>query len=258
MNNPNAKRFIKKRRNSNARKLFIKVLGYFVFCYEQVISEEKQYSYTYISKKTSSTVEDFLKKRFVFDYLRKRKLQLTYQNQLSQNLGRNTTEIETLYFYPEPEAEYTQNDLLKSDKIDVLVTNLPLKDDWSDVEKEDLYFVFEYKRLLNKTKNASYITDTQKFVDRKYTFFRFPFNGMVGIIEKSKIPVLDIIEDIETKLKNSTTIKSIESDGKILSPFIIPSTTFNYCRLATHYHNNNQGKIEVFHLFFDYSKILID
>ena len=164
------------------------------------------------------------------------------------------TEIEGLLFFPETETEYTQSTILRDDKIDVFITNLLLTDNWHDVEKEDLYFVFEFKRLLNTKKNLNYLSDTQKFVERKYSQFRFPFNGMIGLVEKSSVSISKIIEDIEKKLKQHQIIKSIDKDGEFLTNYSIEN--FKYCKISRHNHNSQKGTIEVFHLFFDYSEII--
>jgi len=255
MVNKNPARFIKKRRNKNARKLFHKVIKYFVFCYLKSIHDKVTYSLAYIEKDTKIKVEDFLKDRFVIDYLRKRENKLAYQEQLFVQSGMKIRDIENLLFFPETEVEYVQGSFLRNDKIDVLVTNLPLDDYWADVDNESIYFVFEFKRLKNTSKNPAYLTDTEKFVNRKYSQFRFPYNGMVGLVEKSSISINEIIEDLEEKLQKHSIIKSIPNKGKILKPFNLIG--FEKCKISSHQHNSEARTIDVIHMFFDYSKIIV-
>ena len=121
--------------------------------------------------------------------------------------------------------------------------------------EEDIYFAIECKRLKNTTSvdSALYVTDIQKFVERQYKF-RFPFEGMIGFVEKSSILIDVIIDDINKRLRNHSTIRTIQE----LTPFAIHKK-FEYCRLSKH--NKNVPKvftIEVYHLFFDYSRIIVD
>jgi len=255
MPNSRATIFVQNRRNSNARKLFLKVVGYFAYCYQKIIQDKVTYSESYVKQHTSSQLEDYLKKRLVHDYLRKRENKLAYQEIISAQISRRFNGLENLLFYSEPEEEFVQNEIERRDKIDILVANLGLSDNWNDVDRESLHFVFECKRLLNTRKSDEYLSDTVKFIQRSYSSFRFPFNGMLGFVEKGTIPVLEIIEDIEKRLSNHTIIKSIKSGNKILQ--FVEIDSFDFCRLSQHQHNSQNSEIEVIHLFFDYSGVIV-
>jgi hypothetical protein len=255
MHNPQPNIFIQKRRNSNARKLFVKVVGYFTYCYQKIIDDKTTYSESYVNQKTSYKLEDYLKTRFVLDYLRKRNNKLSYQKLLSQKLNRQFNGIENLHFHSEPEEEFIQDGIEKRDKIDIHVTNLGLVDNWNDVDNENLYFAFECKRLLNTKKSNDYLSDTIKFTTRNYSSFRFPFNGMLGFVENSSISIREIIDDLENRLVNHATINSVKYSGKIWHPFEIEN--FEYCRLSKHRHDSSNTCIEIFHLFLDYSEIIV-
>ncbi|MEL6717339.1 MAG: hypothetical protein AAFO82_15740 [Bacteroidota bacterium] len=240
--------FIKQRRNSNARKLFLKIIDYVVFCYNNILQDQITYSKKYCLENTAYHLEDYLKIRLVVDYLQKRdnKLNCSYPN-----------EILELEFNYETEKEYMQEGKLKSDKIDVIVSNLNLNNQWNDIERENLYFVFECKRLLNKSKSNLYLSDIEKFVQREYTAFRFPFNGLIGFVEKSTFSINEIIEDIDHKLQKHELINSVSKNDEelIMQPYQI--NHFKNGRISKHLHIN-KGDIEVFHLFFDYSAIIVD
>ena len=107
--------------------------------------------------------------------------------------------------------------------------------------------------LKNTSNNNLYIADIQKFAERKYNF-RFPFETMIGFVEKSSITIEEIISDINCKLENHAVIKTSQ---KLISFQI--REDFNECRLSKHEKNLTKTiLIEIYHLFFDYSKIIVD
>ena len=96
------------------------------------------------------------------------------------------------------------------------------------------------------------MTDIQKFVEREHTF-RFPFEGMIGFVEKSSISIDAIINDINERLRNHSNIITAQK----LIPF--PIKDFDYCRISKHNKNHPiRILIEVYHLFFDYSNLIVE
>lgn len=228
--------------------LFKEVLNYFVYSYRQMLNDKEQYSKQDCEVKTTFKFEDYLKWNFVKKYLQNE------QNKIKSGIK----EIAYLSFQFETEKEYIQDETIKTDKIDIFISNLGLNTSWNNEVKEDHYFAFECKRLKNTRKNNEYITDIEKFVQRDYwqTGFRFPFNGLIGFVEKSTTLLEKIINDIDIKLKNHNKIKSFKNKGIILDKY--PIYDFDRCHLSKHRHNSVSIIIEVYHLFFDYSSIIVD
>ncbi|MFK7946769.1 MAG: hypothetical protein AB8G11_04205 [Saprospiraceae bacterium] len=224
------------------------MIEYVCYSYQQIVTTNVTYSRSYCKEQTKYTFEDFLKIRLVVDFLQNRsnKLNFKYAN-----------EIEPLTFQYETEKEYEQDKFLKSDKIDIFISNLGIQKYWQNMNNEDLYFAVECKRLSNKGKSNEYLTDTQKFTDRNYKTFRFPFNGMAGFIEKlSTSSISQVINDLDNRLLTHQHITSEIKNNKILHDF--PMQDFQYCRVGKHYHSVTNQKIEVFHIFLNYSNNIVD
>jgi len=245
MNERNAEIFAQKRFITHSKKLFLKVLEYVVFCYIHLKNDNEHkkvyYSIDYCKKHTKFKFEDYLKRKFVNDYLQNLKNHFHY------------SEIQRIDFQYETEKDYEQGGIKASDKIDIFISNLGLKSNWCGIKREDSYFAIECKRLKNTSYNSLYIADIQKFVERAYNF-RFPFETMIGFVEKSSITIDEIINDMNSKLENHPVIKTT----KKLIPFQIQKN-FNKCRLSEHKKKIHKTiLIKIYHLFFDYSKIIID
>jgi len=234
---------LERRKTNRAKNIFIKVLDYFVFCYNLILENKDTISEAECAQNTKFDFEYFIKEHLVTKYLQNKNVKLSFRH----------SEIKNLLFEQEPAKSYIENGIKRRDLVDICVLNLEL--DWLNVNKENQYFAFECKRLKNKSKNNEYITDIQKFVNREYEF-RFPFTGMIGFIEKSKIDIPDIIADIDSKIKTHKHIKSKVLNDKVLIPFQM--TDFEYCRTSNHEHKTNNKNIEVYHLFFNYTNIIVE
>lgn len=238
-----AHKFTEKRAIKLSKKRFIRVIEYVVFCYNLLKKDNEENHICYSKKKKPKKIafEDWLKIRFVEDYLQQFKRHL----QCSQ--------IEKIRFNYETEKTYIDSiGEIRKDKIDVFISNLGLQKYWGTVAEEDIYFALECKRLKNTSHNADYVTDIQKFVEREHKF-RFPFEGMIGFVEESSISIDAIISDINERLRNHSTIITTQE----LIPFLIKN--FDSCRFSKHI-KNHPGKIliELYHLFFDYSGLIVD
>jgi len=246
MSNLQATKFKPANNLKYSQKIFITITEYVVFCYEQLRKDFKNgtmtppfYSRKYCKKYTKFKFEDYLKKEFVNNYLQEQK----------KNFG--SIEIEGFDFQYETEKDYTKDGIKASDKIDIFISNLGLQAYWNEIKRENIYFVFECKIIRNTSQNNVYINDIQKFVEREYEF-RLPFEGLIGFIEKKSISIDKIIADINTKLQKHPNITTTQT----LTPF--PINNFQYCRLSKHKQNfPPHNLIEVYHLFFDYSNIIV-
>ena len=166
--------------------------------------------------------------------------------------------IQLLEFQQETNKTYIQNGIKSVDEIDIFVSSLGLTSSWGNVKIEDIYFAFECKRLKNTSKNNAYISDIEKFVQRDYwqTGFRFPYNGLIGFVEKSSISIDEIISDVDFRLKNHKIIKSIKTGSNILVK--ASYSNFDFVRKSKHKHNSTLNIIEVNHLFLDYSNTIVE
>lgn len=231
-------------KNDVTKTLFLNILQYMVFCYNKLLSDNVKFSKQACKENTSLKFEDYLKFRFIDNYL----------NRPTNKRDCTIYDIQTITFQAEVEKLYTINNYTQGDKIDIFVSNLSLNHFGNNVAQEDIYFAFECKRLANTSKNNDYINDIVKFVERSYNF-RLPYNGMIGFVEKYNPSVDSIISDIENKLQKHQSIKSIASNGNILQKF--PIQNIVYGRYSMHNHNYQNHKIEIGHLFLDYSKMVI-
>lgn len=244
----NSNSFIKQRKNIFvAENLFKKVLQYFVFCFKKQQSDKVKYSRIEIEKiYKGKKTENYLRNRFLFDYLRKNRKQF------------GDIEIESLYFLPEPGVEYKENNKIGDDLVDIFVLGLPKNCINSKYDREEHYFAFECKRIKSKqTIDNEYLTDITKFINRDYwkTGFRFPFNGMLGFVEHKTPNIPKIIDNLESKLFDENYNTIINQNIRTLQEHKIPD--FEYCKISNHKHNNVKNiSIKIYHLFFDYSNII--
>jgi len=243
----NANKFARKRVIKEPKKLFFQVIEYIAFCYNYLVQDNAQgnvyYSQSDPAHNKTYHFEDWLKVRFMEDYLQKQRNNFHHDD------------VREMRFYSESEKSFTDLDgKIKRDKIDIFITNLNLgsQNYWAkNAVEEDIYFVVECKRLKGNSKNVEYLTDIQKFVERQYKT-RFLFTGMIAFIEKSSISIDKIIADINTKLQKHTHITTTQT----LTLF--PINNFQYCRLSKHEQSfPPHNLIEVYHLFFDYSNIIV-
>ena len=236
-----ARKFIQKRKIRHAKVLFLQTLEYVVFCYNRLKQDNEKTTVCYRKTDVDFAFEDWLKIRLVEDYLQQQRDHFHYST------------IKEIRFQYETEKMYkdTKNKQ-RRDKIDIFITNLGLQTYWSGVVEEDVYFSIECKRLKNRSKNAEYLTDIQKFTEREYKF-RFLFEGMIGFVEKSSIDIVTIINDINKRLQDTPSIITTQE----LTPFKVKN--FQYHRLSKHKKNfPPNAQFEVHHLFFDYSNMIVD
>jgi len=229
---------LEKRQINRAKNLFEKVVQYFTYCYNKILTDDVKINQKNLNLETALAFENHLKWHLVLE--KKKKNRTNYEIQ----------EISEFEYRCEP-AELYKSDKTHEDKIDIQVSNLNFK--WQEIDRELIYFAFECKRLQGISKNNEYITDIYKFVTREYKF-RFPFTGMIGFVEKSKKTIPEIVADIELKLSKNSEIKSFKIENKILNKFQIQN--FDYSYLSKHQHNTLISTIEVYHLFMNYSIII--
>ncbi len=120
-------------------------------------------------------------------------------------------------------------------------------------KKQKAYYTIECKRLDNVSTtgisglNAKYVSNgIERFISRKYASY-YRVNAMIGFVVE-KMDIHQNIEKINTLLETSYTINTTK---KITNSNFIKDFEFHYH--SGHKDNNNQ-KLGIYHLMFDFSK----
>ncbi len=204
-----------------------------IHSYETILAKEVVFDY---SKRGKIKQEDFLRNRFVDDYL---------ENELS--LIDTGTEYFTIN--KEVSEEYTSiiDTELHNDPIDIHIVDKALKNSWGKSTKP--YFAIECKRLGSI---SDYINDTKKFTQRSYTRLRLPYEGQLGFIENKKWNHQIVSDKINDNLLSHSEIETIRQ----LEALVLRER-FNGSYYSEHY-KKDKTQFCIFHLFFDYSEIVLN
>lgn len=244
----NAKKFIQNRGKGTVSITYNRIqyiMSYAIECYQILLIDKPIYSKSHVAKHTTYHFEDYLKMEFVDGYLVKNKHLLT---------GRASS-LDDITFNYETIKRFT--DLIdgkdKSDKIDVYVNRLGLKDKWA-VPEEHLYLAIECKRITTQSDCKDYIEDIQKFCDREHKQLRIPFESQIAFIENSKLTHASVSNEINCnrRLNLNFTITTLQylKAIKIHSSFLGSYSSV---------HKKNYKKkdtFEIFHLLLDYSELV--
>lgn len=222
------------------RKRIKDIVWYSVECYKLLLRDAPTYSKKYVKENTTYSFEDYLKMEFVDNYLVKNKGLLTGK----------VSGLEEINFEYESVKRYTDiSGVEKSDKIDIYINKIGLKN-YLSVEDEYAYFVFECKRINQLPDSAAYISDIQKFADRKHKVLRLPFEGMIAFIESTNLSEAQLADEINKRLKASSNVKT--------SQYLTAVTIYkDFAGRYDSSHKKNydvQEGFSIFHLLFDYSK----
>ena len=219
------------------------IISYIVECYNLLMLDKPSFSKSFVAQNTTFHFEDYLKMEFVDNYLIKKKQLLAAK---LSSLEKVTFNYETIQRFTD-----TSDGKEKSDKIDVYVNRLGLKDEWA-VDEEHLYLAIECKRIGILSDCQEYIGDIEKFCNRDYSRLRIPFESQIAFIESSKIDHSAISANINSRLKSSTTIIT----KKPLTSLAF-SKTFGGSYFSIHKKTfKKKGPFKVFHLLFDYSQLV--
>lgn len=240
----NASVFTSKRKHSITKHRIENVLWYISECYLLLVKDGKPCSKSYVKTNTTIPFEDYLRFRLVEDYLVKNKVLL--KNRISG--------LDEINFTAESQKEYIdiKDRKQKPDKIDIFINRLGLNNIWGAYD-EEIYFAVECKRIKGISDTSQYIGDIAKFTNRDYIGFRLPFEGQLGFVETS-IPHLDITNRINEKLQKENNIIT----DMVLNPCMLnPNVTSTY--ISKHKRNtDNKEPFFIYHLFLDYSNIVVD
>lgn len=219
------------------------IMQYVIDCYLVMLEEKPQYSISDVDETTTYKFEDYLSDCFVDDYLRTNREKYFSQTQLSQIIF--TKQSSERYFDHKTR-------LYKFDFIDIYVTRLNLDNELCS--NPEPYLAIECKRFYKSSSVDEYIDDIRKFTERDYYLARLPFEAQIAFIESPKYAHNITVGNINQKLQNHPSIKTIQS----LKPNQFHQ---NFDASYSSRHERNFGEKNVFtvyHLFFDYTKIVVN
>lgn len=243
----NATSFINNRpnRTSITSNRIKAILWYFEECNRLQSDEGVKYSISWVRENTKINFEDYLKFEFIDNYLTRNK----------HLLKDRISELENINFVAETQKRYidtTDNNLQKVDKIDIFISRLGVQNEWSDVD-ENIYFSVECKRIKKLSDTSDYVSDIAKFTTRQHTNLRLPFEGQLAFVENISLSNSSITKKINSHLEEHQVINT----EKYLSYTNIHSSDNIYHST----HRKSFGKNELFsvyHLLFDYTKIVLE
>jgi len=219
------------------------IISYVIECYNLLLVDKPSFSKSFVAQHTTFHFEDYLKMEFVDNYLIKQKHILA--TKLS-SLEQVTFNYETIQRFTD-----TSDGKEKSDKIDVYVNKIGLKDEWA-VDEEHLYLAIECKRISTLSDCQDYIGDIEKFSTRDYSKLRIPFESQIAFIESSKLDHISVSNNINKRLQSTPTV---------LTKQLLTSIAFNSPFKGSYFsiHKKTFKKKEpfkIFHLLFDYSQLI--
>jgi len=237
--------FISNRKYSITENRIKNIFWYMGECYLLLLNSKKQYSKSYVKNHTSYHFEEFLRFRFVEDFLIPNK----------ERLKRRTSLLDEISFTAETQKEFidSYDQKQKVDKIDIFVSRLGLSGIWGDCE-EKIYFAVECKRITGTRDVALYVGDIKKFTNRMYLDVRLPFEGQLGFVESKLISHEEIVKKINLKLQHQ---KEIATDLPLEHLVLNDNITGSY--ISKHKRNTiNKEPFTVYHMFLDFWNIITD
>lgn len=238
--NPNNSQFFSKRKIQYPERVFRMVTDYLIFCYLKLITSRVAYSKHFISNNTSISLENFLRDSFLYDFIQKSKKEYKLFNPIYYKV------IGSFLYFAEVQTLFAQESKLRSSKIDIFVTNLNNKLLGNNVQ-EQIYFDFECKRLNRSLKNEYVAHGIKRHLERDYRD-GFSFTGMIGFVEEGNID--QVINDINKIIKKSSFFSASEYLNNIKL-----NRKFKNTYLSKH-SKFNSDEFTIYHLLFDYSKII--
>jgi hypothetical protein len=235
----------------NTRKLTQKrvemVLRYVIYCYQMMTSEGRTYKKSdfWNEAKTRLNLEEGLSEKLVNDYLGIWDNKNHYKRNISDK-----PDVE-IYFNLESKQSYTENGTIKDDYIDIKVQETGISNILGEAGiQEQIHLALECKVI--EKGYSEYVSDIQKMCDRSFNTHRLNFEGQIAYILNSGYTHLSVRAGINSNLSSNTGIVTIQD----LKPQIIKSK-FDSTYLSIHKRNHNQKEFSIYHLMFDYSKVVI-
>lgn len=221
------------------------ILKYIIHCFLMMQQEGKRYDY---SEKGKIKKEDFLRDGLVDDYLNKTPNKNYFKHFISDN------PYVEIYFQREEKQNYLEQNTLAEDKIDITVKETKLSEILNENISDEIKFALECKRINKYQSYSEYVKDIYKFTSRQYKTYRLPYEGQIAFVEDSSLNCGVVSKKINEKLKSDSNIFTIQ----FLENITIDSQ-FDGSYHSVHKRNfGNQNNFSIYHLIFDYSKIVIN
>lgn len=214
------------------------ILYYVIECYNKIIADKVIYDY---SKRDKISQENYLRNSLVDDYLRE---SLTLLNNGTDEYSIINREAAETYLDSE-------DGLIHDDPIDIQIVDHSLQTSWGSTSQ--VYLAIECKRIKILSDTTHYVDDIRKSTGRNYLKTRLPFEGQIAFIENKSLSNEIIKDEINKKLKSHTSIVT----DKYLSGIKIHSTECSYDSIHRKIFKGKDA-YSIYHLFFDYSKIVLN
>lgn len=223
------------------------VLQYVIYCYQKMTLEGKTYKRAEFlnENKTRYNLEEGLSEKLVEDYLGLWDNIQYYKYNISDKPDVH------LYFNYEPKQSYTENNTIKADFIDIKVHETGLSEIWSKSgNQQQIHLAIECKVIENGY--SDYVSDIQKMCNRPFNTSRLNFEGQIAYITNPSYTHLSVKSGINKNLSSNYEIITLQD----LKPIPIRSK-FDSSYHSIHRRNHNQKQFSIYHLMFNYSKIVI-
>lgn len=236
--------------NSNhlSQKRVEMVMKYLIYCYQKLIKENRTYKKVDFQNenKTRINLEEGLSEKFVNDYLGIWDNLEYYKKHISDKPDIN------LYFNNEAKQSYTENNTIKDDFIDIKVQETGLSKIWSQSgNQQQIHLAIECKIVENGY--SEYVSDIKKMCDRPFNTPRLQFEGQIAYITNPNYIHSSVVLGVNKNLATNTQI----STSQELKMNLLDQK-FEASYLSVHNRNYNQTMFSIYHLMFDYSKVVLN
>lgn len=224
------------------------VFRYVIYCYQKMTREGRTYEKTDFLNvaKTRFNLEEGLSEKLVNDYLSIWDNKEYYKRNISDK-----PDVE-IYFNLESKQSYTENDTIKDDFIDIKVQETGISNILGKAGiQEQIHLALECKVIENGY--SDYVSDIKKMCDRPYNSPRLNFEGQIAFITNSKYSHISVKDGINKNLSSNRDI----STNKLLD-LINLTPTFDASYLSKHIRKHNKQSFDIYHLMFDYSKVILN
>ena len=222
------------------------VLRYVIYCYQKMISEGRTYKKSdfWNEAKTRLNLEEGLSEKLVNDYLGIWDNKEYYKRNVSDK-----PDVE-IYFNLEPKQSYSQNKTLKDDFIDIKVQETGISNIWGKAGvQQQIHLAIECKVI--EKGYSDYVSDIQKMCDRPYNTPRLDFEGQIAFITNLKYSHTSVRSRVNSNL---TTNNHISTNQLLDSIELLANFDASY--LSKHIRSHNNRPFDIYHLMFDYSKVV--
>jgi hypothetical protein len=224
------------------------VMRYVIYCYQKMINEGRTYEKASFLNESNTryNLEEGLSEKIVEDYLGIWDNLNYYKNYISDKPDVH------LYFNYEPKQSYTQNNTIKDDFIDIKIQESGLSEIWGSTgNQQQIHLAIECKVIENGY--SEYVSDIKKMCDRSFNTPRLNFEGQIAYITNPSYTHSAVAIGVN---KNLSTNSQIDTTQELINNVI--EQNFDATYLSLHKRNHNNQQFSIYHLMFDYSKVVIN